>query len=75
MVFGIVSMVEVVFIHFRTRDGLERARAEDRVGGRAASKSCRLKLVGKLAEVGELHGYGLSAVKLDNRFGFPEVPE
>ncbi len=72
MVFGIASMIEVEFIRLRTREGLERARAEGRVGGRPAGKPGRLKLDGKLAEVGELHGYGLSAAKLAKRFDVTE---
>ena len=72
MVFGIASMIEVEFIRLRTREGLERARAEGRVGGRPAGKPGRLKLDGQLAEVGELRGYGLSAAKLAKRFGVTE---
>lgn len=72
MVFGIASMIEVEFIRLRTREGLERARAEGRVGGRPAGKPGKLKLDSKLAEVAELHGYGLSAAKLAKRFGVTE---
>lgn len=72
MVFGIASMIEVEFIRLRTREGLERARAEGRVGGRPPGQPGKLKLDARLSEVAQFRSYGLSAAKLAHRFGVTE---
>ena len=72
MVFGMASMIEVEFIRLRTREGLERARLEGRVGGRPKGSQGKLKLDERKAEVEEFHGYGLSAAKLAKRFDVTE---
>ncbi len=70
--FGIASMIEVEFIRARTREGLQRAAADGRIGGRRKGSIGKLKLDGKRAEVGELHELGLTAPKLAKRFGVTE---
>lgn len=70
--FGIASMIEVEFIRARTREGLQRAAAEGRVGGRRTGSTGKLKLDPRKAEVGELHELGVSTPKLAKRFGVTE---
>ena len=72
MIFGIASMIEVEFIRLRTREGLERARSEGRVGGRPAGKPGKLKLDDRLQEITQFRSYGLSAAKLAERFKVTE---
>ncbi|WP_022982086.1 recombinase family protein [Ideonella sp. B508-1] len=70
--FGIASMIEVEFIRARTREGLQRAAAEGRIGGRRPGSTGRLKLDPRKAEVGELHELCVSTPKLAKRFGVTE---
>lgn len=70
--FSMASMIEVEFIRARTREGLQRARLEGRVGGRPKGSSGRLKLDPKINEVRELHGYRVSIPKMAERFGVTE---
>lgn len=70
--YGIAAMIEVEFIRARTREGLQRAAAEGRRGGRRPGSTGKLKLDHKKSEVGELFQLGLSAPKLAKRFGVTE---
>lgn len=70
--YGIAAMIEVEFIRARTREGLQRAAAEGRRGGRRPGSTGKLKLDPKKAEVGELFQLGVSAPKLAKRFGVTE---
>ncbi|WP_459203496.1 recombinase family protein (plasmid) [Ralstonia pseudosolanacearum] len=70
--FGIASMIEVEFIRARTREGLQRARLEGRVGGRRKGSTGRLKLDPQRERVGELHALGLTTPRLAKHFGVTE---
>lgn len=62
--FSMASMIELEFTRSRTREGLERARLEGRVGGRRKGSTGRLKLDPQRERVGELHKLGLSIPKM-----------
>lgn len=70
--FSMASMIELEFTRSRTREGLERARLEGRVGGRRKGSIGRLKLDPSKERIGELHRLGLSAVKLASHFDVTE---
>lgn len=70
--FSMASMIELEFTRSRTREGLERARLEGRVGGRRKGSTGRLKLDPSREKVGELHHLGLSTPKLASHFGVTE---
>lgn len=70
--FGIASMVEVEFLRLRTREGLERARAEGRIGGRKKGTTGKLKLDPRIEEVRTLYDYKISARKLADIFKVTE---
>lgn len=70
--FSMASMIELEFTRSRTREGLERARLEGRVGGRRKGSTGRLKLDPSREKVGELHHLGLSTPKLALHFGVTE---
>ena len=71
-IFGIASMIEVEFIRAKTREGLQRAAAQGRVGGRRAGSPGKLKLAPRKPEVDELRELGVSTPKLAKRFGVTE---
>ncbi|EAP0894717.1 resolvase, partial [Salmonella enterica] len=56
----------------RTREGLQRARLEGRIGGRRKGSTGRLKLDPQRDKVGELHALGLTTPKLAKYFGVTE---
>ena len=58
--FAMASMIEVEFTRARTREGLQRARLEGRIGGRRKGSTGRLKLDPQRDKVGELHALGLT---------------
>jgi putative DNA-invertase from lambdoid prophage Rac len=66
--FSIASMIEVEFTRARTREGLERARLEGRVGGRVKGSTGKLKLDPMLEKIKELHQLGLSIPKMAKHF-------
>ncbi len=70
--FSIASMIEVEFTRSRTREGLQRARLEGRVGGRRKGSTGRLKLDPQLERVKELHQLELSIPKMARHFGVTE---
>ncbi|MCW5323694.1 resolvase [Verminephrobacter aporrectodeae subsp. tuberculatae] len=70
--FAMSSMIEVEFTRARTREGLQRARLEGRIGGRRKGSTGRLKLDPQRDKVGELHALGLTTPKLANYFGVTE---
>lgn len=70
--FSMASMIELEFTRSRTREGLERARLEGRVGGRRKGSTGRLKLDPSRERIGELHHLGLSTPKLASHFGVTE---
>ena len=70
--FSIASMIEVEFTRSRTREGLERARLEGRIGGRRKGSSGKLKLDPVLDKVRELHTLRLSTPKMASHFGVTE---
>ena len=70
--FGVASMIEVAFIRARTREGLQRAASQGRIGGRRAGSTGKLKLDPRKAEVDELRELGVSTPKLAKRFGVTE---
>lgn len=70
--FAMASMIEVEFTRARTREGLQRARLEGRIGGRRKGSTGRLKLDPQRDKVGELHTLGLTAPKLAKYFGVTE---
>ncbi len=70
--FAMASMIEVEFTRARTREGLERARREGRVGGRKKGSTGRLKLDPQKDRVGELAELGLKAPKLAKHFKVTE---
>lgn len=57
--FAMASMIEVEFTRARTREGLQRARLEGRIGGRRKGSTGRLKLDPHRDKVGELHALGV----------------
>lgn len=67
--FAMASMIEVEFTRERTREGLQRARLEGRIGGRRKGSTGRLKLDPQRDKVGELYVLGLTAPKLAKHFG------
>jgi DNA invertase Pin-like site-specific DNA recombinase len=67
--FSMASMIEVEFTRSRTREGLERARLEGRVGGRRLGSTGKLKLDSQIERVRELHKLGLSPPKMALYFG------
>ena len=67
--FAMASMIEVEFTRERTREGLQRARLEGRIGGRRKGSTGRLKLDPQRNKVGELYVLGLTAPKLAKHFG------
>lgn len=70
--FAMASMIEVEFTRARTREGLQRARMEGRIGGRRKGSMGRLKLDPQRERVGELYGLGLRAPRLAKHFGVTE---
>lgn len=70
--FAMASMIEVEFTRARTREGLQRARMEGRIGGRRKGSIGRLKLDPQRDRVGELYMLGLKAPKLAQHFGVTE---
>ena len=70
--FAMASMIEVEFTRARTREGLQRARLEGRIGGRRKGSTGRLKLDPQREKVGELHALGLTTPKLAKYFGVTE---
>jgi len=70
--FGLASMIEVEFVRARTREGLQRARNEGRIGGRRKGSTGRLKLDPQRERVAELHALELSAPKMARHFGVTE---
>lgn len=70
--FAMASMIEVEFTRARTREGLQRARLEGRIGGRRKGSTGRLKLDPQRDKVGELHALGLTTPKLAKYFGVTE---
>lgn len=70
--FSMASMIEVEFTRSRTKEGLERARLEGRVGGRPAGSTGRLKLDPVKEKVAELYKLRLSAAKMANHFDVSE---
>lgn len=67
--FAMASMIEVEFTRARTREGLQRARMEGRIGGRRKGSTGRLKLDPQRERVGELHALGLTPPRLAKHFG------
>lgn len=70
--FAMASMIEVEFTRARTREGLQRARLEGRIGGRRKGSTGRLKLDPQRDKVGELHALGLTTPKLAKYFDVTE---
>ena len=70
--FSMASMIEVEFTRSRTREGLQRARLEGRIGGRCKGSTGRLKLDPQLERVKELHQLELSIPKMARHFGVTE---
>lgn len=70
--FAMASMIEVEFTRARTREGLQRARLEGRIGGRRKGSTGRLKLDPQRERVGELYQLGLSIPKLARHFDVTE---
>lgn len=70
--FSMASMIEVEFTRARTREGLQRARLEGRIGGRRKGSTGRLKLDPQRERVGELYALGLTTPKLAKHFGVTE---
>ena len=70
--FAMASMIEVEFTRARTREGLQRARLEGRIGGRRKGSTGRLKLDPQRDKVGELHALGSTTPKLAKYFGDAE---
>ncbi len=70
--FAMASMIEVEFTRARTREGLQRARLEGRVGGRRKGSTGRLKLDPQRERVQELHSLGLTVPKLAKYFSVTE---
>lgn len=70
--FSMASMIEVEFTRSRTREGLQRARQEGRIGGRRKGTTGRLKLDPQRERVGELFQLGLTAPKLARHFDVTE---
>lgn len=70
--FAMASMIEVEFTRARTREGLQRARLEGRIGGRRKGSTGRLKLDPQRDKVGELHTLGLTTPKLAKYFRVTE---
>ena len=70
--FAMASMIEVEFTRARTKEGLQRARLEGRIGGRRKGSTGRLKLDPQKEKVGELHRLGLSTPKLARYFSVTE---
>jgi len=66
--FSVASMIEVEFTRARTREGLERARLEGRVGGRIKGSTGKLKLDPMMDKIKELHQLGLSIPKMAMHF-------
>lgn len=67
--FAMASMIEVEFTRARTREGLQRARMEGRVGGRRKGSIGRLKLDPQRDSVGDLYALGLTPPRLAKHFG------
>lgn len=67
--FAMASMIEVEFTRARTREGLQRARMERRVGGRRKGSIGRLKLDPQRDSVGDLYALGLTPPRLAKHFG------
>ena len=67
--FAMASMIEVEFTRARTREGLQRARMEGRVGGRRKGSIGRLKLEPQRDSVGDLYALGLTPPRLAKHFG------
>ena len=67
--FAMASMIEVEFTRARTREGLQRARVEGRVGGRRKGSIGRLKLDPQRDSVGDLYALGLTPPRLAKHFG------
>ena len=66
--FAMASMIEVEFTRARTREGLQRARMEGRVGGRRKGSIGRLKLDPQRDSVGDLYALGLKPPRLAKHF-------
>lgn len=70
--FSLASMIEVEFTRARTREGLERARLEGRVGGRKKGSTGRLKLDKHKDRIAELIALELSVPKMAKHFEVAE---
>lgn len=70
--FAMASMIEVEFTRERTREGLQRARLEGRIGGRRKGTVGILKLDPRLEEVRELHRVNLPPPRMAKHFGVTE---
>lgn len=71
-IYSIASMIEVEFVRMRTKEGLQRARLEGRVGGRKKGSTGRLKLDPQRDRVAELYKLGLSIPRMADHFDVTE---